>query len=160
MTDNQQNKTERVQLLMTPTELSAIDDWGFSNRIRTRAETIRRLCQIGIRTLEERETLLRNRDAATDELIAFLERYADAQESGRETDPFELDLMKLIRASTQGAIHTAGFAEMIAALSQGDSLEDAMTAAQEAREKLTSRLADAEHGYADLAAGRYKDTDE
>ena len=51
-----QNKTERVQLLMTLAELAAIDDWGFSNRIRTRAEAIRRLCQIGVRTAEIAET--------------------------------------------------------------------------------------------------------
>lgn len=43
-----ENKTERVQLLMAPTEVKAIDDWGFANRIRTRAEAIRRLCQIGL----------------------------------------------------------------------------------------------------------------
>ncbi|WGJ07511.1 hypothetical protein [Brucella intermedia] len=43
-----ENKTERVQLLMTPSEVKAIDDWGFENRIRTRAEAIRRLCRIGL----------------------------------------------------------------------------------------------------------------
>lgn len=43
-----ENKTERVQLLMTPSEVEAIDDWGFKNRIRTRAEAIRRLCQYGL----------------------------------------------------------------------------------------------------------------
>lgn len=41
-------KSERVQLLMTPSEVKAIDDWGFENRIRTRAEAIRRLCQIAL----------------------------------------------------------------------------------------------------------------
>lgn len=44
----QELKTERVQLLMSPSEVTAIDDWGFSNRIRTRAEAMRRLCQIGL----------------------------------------------------------------------------------------------------------------
>jgi len=43
-----ENKTERVQLLMTPSELKAIDDWSFENRIRGRAEAMRRLCQMGI----------------------------------------------------------------------------------------------------------------
>lgn len=43
-----ENKTERVQLLMTPSELKAIDDWSFENRIRGRAEAIRRLCEIGL----------------------------------------------------------------------------------------------------------------
>lgn len=48
MTEEAENKTERVQLLMTPSEVASIDDWGFQNRIRTRAEAIRRLCQMGV----------------------------------------------------------------------------------------------------------------
>jgi hypothetical protein len=46
--DNKENKTERVQMLMAPSEVEMIDEWGFSHRIRTRAETIRRLCQIAL----------------------------------------------------------------------------------------------------------------
>lgn len=45
---NRENKTERVQLLMSPSELEAIDRWGNENGIRTRAESMRRLCQIGL----------------------------------------------------------------------------------------------------------------
>lgn len=53
MADNEkpepiENKTERVQLLMSPSEVEAIDDWGFSHRIRTRAEAIRRLASMGL----------------------------------------------------------------------------------------------------------------
>lgn len=46
--DRQENKTERVQLLMTPTEVEMIDDWMFRNRMRSRAEAIRRLTASGI----------------------------------------------------------------------------------------------------------------
>ncbi|MBB5044033.1 hypothetical protein [Shinella fusca] len=41
-------KTIKFQLMLSPSEAAAIDDWGFKNRIRTRAEAIRRLCQIGL----------------------------------------------------------------------------------------------------------------
>ena len=41
MSDEQ--KTERVQLLMTPSEVKAVDDWSFENRVRGRSEAIRRL---------------------------------------------------------------------------------------------------------------------
>lgn len=41
-------KTIKFQLMLSESEAKAIDDWGFSNRIRTRAEAIRRLCQIGL----------------------------------------------------------------------------------------------------------------
>jgi hypothetical protein len=41
-------KTERLHMLISPSELDAIDDWRFSKRIGTRAEAVRRLCQIGL----------------------------------------------------------------------------------------------------------------
>jgi DNA-binding Xre family transcriptional regulator len=47
-----ETKTERVQLLMSQAELEAIDEWGWTNRIRTRAEAIRRLCRIALASVE------------------------------------------------------------------------------------------------------------
>jgi metal-responsive CopG/Arc/MetJ family transcriptional regulator len=41
-------KTERVQLLMSPDELKGVDDARFDLRIGTRSETIRRLLRKGL----------------------------------------------------------------------------------------------------------------
>lgn len=41
-------KDQRVVTMMSPSELKAIDDWGFANRIRSRAEAVRRLCRIAL----------------------------------------------------------------------------------------------------------------
>ncbi len=46
-------KTERVALLMTRSEVRAIEDWSFQSRIRSRGEAIRRLVQIGLRAAAE-----------------------------------------------------------------------------------------------------------
>lgn len=54
-----EKRTEKFQLMMTPSEIEAIDDWGFKQRIRTRAEAIRRLCQIGLAASEGSEELSR-----------------------------------------------------------------------------------------------------
>lgn len=43
-----ENKDQRVVVLMTPSESAAIDEWSFANRIRSKGEAIRRLCQIGM----------------------------------------------------------------------------------------------------------------
>jgi hypothetical protein len=43
-----QKLTERVHLLMAPSELKAIDDWGFAHRIRSRGEAIRRLIDLSL----------------------------------------------------------------------------------------------------------------
>jgi hypothetical protein len=50
MADEKELKDQRVPIMMTPSELEAIDDWMFKNRIRSRGEAIRRLCQIGLAT--------------------------------------------------------------------------------------------------------------
>lgn len=41
-------KDLRVVTMMSPTELEAIDEWMFENRLRSRGEAIRRLCRIGV----------------------------------------------------------------------------------------------------------------
>lgn len=41
-------KTLKFQMMMAPSEAEVLDDWMFKNRIRSRAEAIRRLCQIGL----------------------------------------------------------------------------------------------------------------
>lgn len=41
-------KDQRVVTMMSPSELGTIDDWMFKNRIRSRGDAIRRLCQIGM----------------------------------------------------------------------------------------------------------------
>ena len=46
--DDKELKDQRVVTMMSPSELEAIDDWMFKNRIRSRGEAIRRLCQIAL----------------------------------------------------------------------------------------------------------------
>ena len=39
-------KDQRVVVMMSQSELQAIDDWMFANRLRSRGEAIRRLCML------------------------------------------------------------------------------------------------------------------
>lgn len=41
-------KTERVAFMLEKSALEAIDEWSFKKRIRTRAEVIRQLIQLGL----------------------------------------------------------------------------------------------------------------
>jgi metal-responsive CopG/Arc/MetJ family transcriptional regulator len=43
-------KSERVTIMMAASELKAVDDWSFGQRIRSRGEAIRRLIQMGLAT--------------------------------------------------------------------------------------------------------------
>lgn len=46
MTD--EPKDQRIPVLMSASELKAIDDWSFEQRIRSRGEAIRRLVALGL----------------------------------------------------------------------------------------------------------------
>src|SRR5262252_2589237 len=52
----EERKTVRIPVLMTPRELSALDDWAFANRVRSRGEAIRRLIEAGIKALDAKRT--------------------------------------------------------------------------------------------------------
>jgi hypothetical protein len=41
-------RDQRVPVMMTASELKAVDDWSFAQRIRSRGEAIRRLIQTGL----------------------------------------------------------------------------------------------------------------
>jgi hypothetical protein len=48
MADETEKKTIKFQMMLAESEAAVIDDWGFSNRIRSRAEAIRRLCSLAL----------------------------------------------------------------------------------------------------------------
>jgi hypothetical protein len=41
-------KSERVTTLMTPSEVKAVDDWRFAQRIHSRGEAMRQLIMLGL----------------------------------------------------------------------------------------------------------------
>jgi hypothetical protein len=51
-----QNRTVRVQLLLTPEEAQSIDDWRFAQRAQSRNEAIRRLIELGLEAAKDGDT--------------------------------------------------------------------------------------------------------
>lgn len=43
-----ESETERLHVKITSDEITAIDDWRYANRVPSRSEAVRRLCQIGL----------------------------------------------------------------------------------------------------------------
>jgi metal-responsive CopG/Arc/MetJ family transcriptional regulator len=43
-------KDQRVPVMMSVSELKALDDWAFEQRIRSRGEAIRQLIELGLKT--------------------------------------------------------------------------------------------------------------
>lgn len=56
-----QKRSERLQILLAPPELEAIDDWRYDHRIPTRAAAIRELLRRGLNT-EDQEAPANNAD--------------------------------------------------------------------------------------------------
>jgi len=73
-----ENKTERLHLLISPTEVAAIDDWGFKNRIRTKGEAVRRLCQIGLSFDRDGKVLLKRTERALKATVMTLDKIGKA----------------------------------------------------------------------------------
>jgi hypothetical protein len=42
------NRAERLQIMLTPEEIGALDDWRFANRMPSRAAAIRELLRRGL----------------------------------------------------------------------------------------------------------------
>lgn len=43
-----EQKSERFNMFMSPSEMEAIDEWAWKNRVRSKSEAVRRLCQIAL----------------------------------------------------------------------------------------------------------------
>ena len=75
-----EKKTLKFQMMMSPAEAKSLDDWMFANRMRSRAEAIRRLCQIGMgadevivpRALAQLGNLLERIDMEAEDQIEML----------------------------------------------------------------------------------------
>ena len=78
-------KTIKFQMMLSPTEARLIDDWSFEKRIRSRAEAIRRLCQLAM-AQEEHLPLVRGLvlKVLDEQLESFKRRIVDLKETQDE----------------------------------------------------------------------------
>ena len=94
-------RQNRIPFMLSDAELSAIDEWRFENRIATRAEAIRRLCQIALLYEPLAKKLQVDARQAAEDTIA-LSDIVTAQEaapSERSVVEVPLDLMKRIESN-------------------------------------------------------------
>ncbi|ADV12959.1 hypothetical protein [Mesorhizobium ciceri] len=53
-------KTERLHMLISPEELEAVDNWQHANKVATRSDAMRRLVQIGMRTVRSMPSIVKD----------------------------------------------------------------------------------------------------
>lgn len=103
--DEKELKDQRVVTMMSPSELEAIDDWMFQNRIRSRGEAIRRLCQIGVAFDRAGPAISREVDSLDREMYDFNEVFSSYFAKGelkRESVLAMFELRPRMQASLAG----------------------------------------------------------
>jgi hypothetical protein len=95
-------ETERLQLKITTAEIEAIDDWRFANRIPSRSEALRRLCQMALTIEASQDTLDRDFKNSGAAFVSAIKDYDEFVESlnGREPAEDELKLVNSMLAVT------------------------------------------------------------
>lgn len=129
-------KTLKFQMMMSLSEAEVLDDWMFRNRVRSRAEAIRRLTQIAL-ALEpfvyDLQGLWQDVQKADSELnTKFLEAWASL-----DTIPTE-DLLrtlddagsKIVPAALELGIHASLMTEVFDAMKSGQNVEVSMARAK------------------------------
>lgn len=96
-------KTLKFQMMMSPGEAKELDDWMFENRIRSRAEAIRRLCQIGLIADREAQTV---NVAARDLMDTYTGKAVEVSKVlSREDVPEEQRPLLFVEETLSGSIH-------------------------------------------------------
>lgn len=84
-------KTLKFQMMMAPLEAEVLDDWMFKNRVRSRAEAIRRLCQIGMIFDRDADTLGQQAFQLFLVTMDLAEKYEARRSQFLPTDELEID---------------------------------------------------------------------
>lgn len=97
-------RDNRVPMMLSDEELRSIDDWRFSNRVATRSDAIRRLCQIGLEFDRGAKALDDMAMSALEEQVEFCNSIAASGETPETVTPGfvarlvhrHIDVMKLL----------------------------------------------------------------
>ncbi|WPM82061.1 hypothetical protein R5W60_20130 [Brucella pseudintermedia] len=81
------SESKRLQMVITEDELQAIDDWRFANRVDSRSEAIRRLCQMALNADQYIKETLILLDKTNANLNAFGDKISDLIENDAEFYP-------------------------------------------------------------------------
>jgi len=120
-----QKKTIKFQMMMSPAEAEALDDWGFSNRIRSRAEAIRRLMQIAFVT-ESRIAALKasTLDVARDQKLLRKSLMSSGGELTDEMVDRVEDALDRVTMSSLAALNMASEIQEVTLIAQNKKIDD------------------------------------
>lgn len=135
-------ESERLQMVISSEELEAIEDWRFRNRVQSKSEAIRRLCQIG----KDMEEVIPNATDHADDMLSavrllyvLLDTSARAMRDGGKIDLEEIigrtedlldraeDLHLILMRENNRIVPLADRKGIKAAIAEATASEDEMT---------------------------------
>lgn len=89
-------KTIKFQMMLSESEAKQIDDWGFAHRIRSRAEAIRRLCQIGMQADKDLEQIRAQTDATYEYVANRVDRAVSNARNWKSPEDFKNSITEFL----------------------------------------------------------------
>ena len=147
--DKGEQKTERFNMFMSPSEMKAIDEWAWKNKIRSKSEAVRRLCQMALIldenlvNISERNEYLKEQNDRAKSAIDDLDKYLD----GLEDIVLEEKARSAVHATMMSL--SAGFSTLsatfeilalVAHFQEDHQFETIMGDVEKAKRRLTKRF--------------------
>lgn len=110
-TGQDEQKTERFNMFMSPSEMKAIDDWAWENKIRSKSEAVRRLIQMGLHADRNFETVKTQTDGTMEYMVNRIQKYAKMANTAKNdggTPPTIADYSEMIKDIVSMVAHLAG----------------------------------------------------
>ncbi|MDI6029073.1 hypothetical protein QBK99_23150 [Corticibacterium sp. UT-5YL-CI-8] len=117
------SETERLHVKITADEITAIDDWRFANRIPSRSEAVRRLCQIGLQTDQSLQAIREEAAGVYDKRFAELEQLFKVVKAVKTSEDLSRLVVKSLEAVTTGL---RNYGELESSLRQAAEKADTM----------------------------------
>lgn len=140
-------KSERFNMFMSPSELASLDKWAWTNRIRSKSEAVRRLLQIGMRAGSYIPPILENSASSIQALAELNSEAADILVKGaseRELAAVGALYLRRISEVVEGQIlvqqHASNLAQEVLALLNEQEFGAALGRANETREEAKANL--------------------
>ncbi|KAB2733604.1 hypothetical protein [Brucella intermedia] len=146
---DEEKKTLKFQMMMSPSEAQELDDWMFENRIRSRAEAIRRLCQIGMAFDRHSPEMFASRAGLMANLAEAINTFADGKSNNPDKLP-DVPAAKSTFNSLKNALSLqmrVGLLDQFATLlKNGKDMESALSQAKEMERLLDEAIKDMSAG--------------
>ena len=133
-------RENRIPIMMSDEELTAVDDWRFENRVATRSDAVRRLCRLGMMADRSGAKLFKLVRSILDEDFLILDALVDKPLSADDRAEVEA-FVKRITAGvplnrTELILEALLLSSAVDAVRKGSNFDEAMALIGDAHDRI------------------------